>query len=174
MVNVVISGPCGIGKSTVAKSFAYRMKMAYLDFDELRSTDLDQRRSGISPCSVSALNLKECLSSKLDVLHLCFVLDIGGDTIFRPRANNEERLKQVFWLKTTYLTQIVILTATHDILLKRFTTCKNRKEIEFDKVWEEWLTIGKQYWYRCADFLIDTTYLTVNDIDIQIEEILKN
>jgi hypothetical protein len=172
-VNIVIAGPCGVGKSKVAKSFAHQTRKKYLDFDELGIADMVKRKVGISPFSSSRLNLKQCLPPILDTISIGFVLDIGGDTVFRPRADNDDRLMQILWLKKTYSAQIVVLTARKDILFERFIASKNRNASEFDETWMDWVTVGKPYWQRCVDLLVDTSLLATDDTSRQIEEMLK-
>jgi hypothetical protein len=83
LINIIISGPCGVGKSAAAKRYALQTQMKYLDFDELRATDMERRKGEISPCSVSYLDLTKCLPPMLENISSNFVLDIGGDTVFR-------------------------------------------------------------------------------------------
>jgi len=165
MTNIVIAGSCGVGKSTVAETFARSMGILHLDFDELRAVEIqDNKVVASSPCSVSKLNLRECLPSKLDKLSSCFILDFGGDTVFRNFVDNEERLKQVFWLKENYSVKVILLVANREILLERFITSeKNRDLTDFDKLWVDWQNVGEIYWRECADLVVDTTNLSVYD-----------
>ena len=169
VMNIVIAGPCGVGKSTIASSFAQKAGMVFLDFDDLRAVEMGRKREGFSPCSVSKLNLKECLPSILDTLSTGFVLDIGGDTVFRPNANNDDRRDQVLWLKKTYSAQKVILTAEREILFQRFTRSKNRDTSEYDTLWIDWKSIGEPYWRSCADLVVDTTHQSICNTIQQIE-----
>ena len=147
--------------------------MVFLDFDDLRAAEMGRKKEGFSPCSISKLNLKECLPSILDTLSIGFVLDIGGDTVFRTNANNDDRRDQVLWLKETYSAQIVVLTAEREILLQRFTSSKNRDINEFDPLWRGWKSIGASYWCSCADLIVDTTYQSIGDTILQIEGVHK-
>src|SRR5437762_9648703 len=130
MINVVVAGPCGVGKSTIAESFARSMGIEYLDFDELRAIDMEERKGAFSPCSVSTLNLKECLPTKLEKISSSFILDIGGDTVFRRSTNNKERLDQILWLKDSYSVKIILLLSEKDVLFQRFVATKGRNESE--------------------------------------------
>ena len=173
-MNIVIAGPCGVGKSTIAQSFAQKTGLVFLDFDELRAVEMSRKKEGFSPCSVSKLNLKECLPSLLNTISTGFVLDIGGDTVFRPNANNDDRRDQVLWLKKTYSAQIVVLTAEREILYQRFTASKNRGTREFDVLWIDWESMGEPYWLSCADLIVDTTHQSISDTLKQIEENQNN
>lgn len=123
---------------------------------------MEKRGGQISPCSVSKLNLKECLVPVLKANPAGFVLDIGGDTVFRKNADNEARLEQVRWLKHNFGAMVVTLTAERDVLRERFLGSKNRRPDKFDEVWESWKAIGEPYWDRCSDFVIDTTSLPLS------------
>jgi shikimate kinase len=169
-MKVVLVGPCGVGKSTVAKCLANRVKIPHLDFDEIGIQDMHKRKGGISPFSVSRLNFRQSIPTIIpDAISTSFVLDIGGDTVFRKKADNKERLSQVFWLKETYNCHIIVLTANKEVLHGRFVPAKNREQSEFDEIWQNWIDVAEPYWKKCGDTFIDTSYLTVTDIMGQIE-----
>jgi shikimate kinase len=168
-MNIVIAGPCGVGKSTIAQLLAQKAGMVFLDFDDLRAVEMGRNDEGYSPCSVSKLNLKECLPSILDTCSTGFVLDIGGDTVFRLNANNDDRRDQVLWLRKTYSAQVVVLTAERENLFQRFTASKNRYTNEFETLWTDWKSTGEPYWRSCADQVVDTTHQSVGDTLRQIE-----
>jgi len=164
-MKVVIVGPCGVGKSTVAKFLANRANTPYLDFDEIGIQDMQKRKGQISPFSVSGLNFMQSIPIIIpNTTSAQFVLDIGGDTVFRQNADNYKRLAQVIWLKETYTSSIVILTAQNDILRKRFISTKNRSDYEFDEIWQNWTDISEPHWKKCGDIFIDTSFLTINEI----------
>lgn len=177
-MNIILAGPCGAGKSTTAQSYASRTSMAFLDFDEHRSVEMSKGSLGYySPCSVSHLNLKECLSSKLDTIPTNFILDIGGDTVFRPGVDNRDRRAQIEWVKTNYSARVVLLIITRDVLYRRFSNSKNRNLRDtadllerFNVLWNDWLTIGLPNWNDCADLIIDVSSLSIKDAISQIEE----
>ena len=173
-MNLLISGPCGVGKSTVARILAQRTEKDYLDFDSLGITDMEKIQPRISSFSPSGLNLIECLPPILNEISGEFILDIGGDNIFRPRVDNDKRLKHVLWLKEKYSIQIVILTATRNILCQRFNASRNQILSNFDILWGDWQIIGKPYWQKCADLIIDTSFHTPYETSYRIEEIQKN
>jgi hypothetical protein len=169
-VNLILAGPCGIGKSTVAKSLANRIKIFHLDFDELRAIN---PKNGFLPISVGSFNLHKDLPPILDTIVENFIFDIGGDTLFRPSVDNNERLKQILWLKKTYSAQIVLLTGQKDILLKRFISIETRSENDFEELWKNWLDISEPCWRLCGDIFIDTSFLSIDDVVGKIEAILN-
>ncbi|MCB0213067.1 MAG: AAA family ATPase [Anaerolineae bacterium] len=163
-MRIVFAGPCGVGKSTVAKLLADQYSIKYLSLDEIRSDDMSKRAGQISPCSVSRLDLRECLAPTLNTHNENFVLDLGGDSVFRKSKDNEERLEQVFWLKRTYQAKIVVLTSQKDNLRRRFLSAKNRATNEFDEMWQTWIMVEEPHWQRCTDQFLDTTNLTPENV----------
>lgn len=173
-MKVVIVGPCGVGKSTVAKFLANRANTPYLDFDEIGIQDMQKRKGQVSPFSASRLNFLQSIPTIIpDTTFAKFVLDIGGDTVFRKNVDNDKRLAQVIWLKETYATPIVILAAQKDVLQKRFVSTKKRSGNEFDEIWQNWTDIAEPNWKKRGDIFIDTSFLTVDEISRQIETNLK-
>ena len=173
-MNVIFVGPCGVGKSVVGKSFANRAKLKYLDFDALGIADSKERKGGISPFSRTGLNFRLSIPIIMNTTIGGHVLDIGGSTVFYANADNNERLEQVLWVKETYAAQIIVLTATKDILANRFISDKSRRATEFDAVWDEWSDIAEPYWRRCSDKSVDTSFLSVNDVTTQIEIVINS
>jgi shikimate kinase len=168
-MRLVICGPCGVGKSTIARALSNLTRTIYLDFDFQGIVDMENRHGQISPFSVSALNFKDSIPLILNTPNQDFILDIGGDTVFRKNTDNEERLAQVFWLKTTYMAQIVVLTARKVILKSRFLSTRPHNRDEFEEVWSSWSNIAHRYWQQCGDIFIDTSDLTAADV---IEELI--
>ena len=173
-MNIVIAGPCGVGKSTVAKPLAEQVQAEYLDFDEIRAT----KKNSI-PCMLSRLNIIECLSSELALFKLGFVLDVGGGTVFRPNTDNVERMRQVRQLKNLYLARVVVLTADRDTLFKRYmnskpdVSSKNENASYFENALSNWKVTEQPYWEQCAELTIDTTLLTGKDTIKMIENGLR-
>jgi cytidylate kinase len=166
--NVILAGPCGVGKSAVSELLTHKMGMRYLDFDTIRSS------KNYPLCSLSKLNIIECLSSELNCNTRRFVLDIGGDTLFRKNADNNERIAQVMCLRETYAAVVIVLTANKDALQRRFVSTKNRTENEFDEIWRNWKDIAEPYWKKCGDIFIDTSFLTINETIGKIKTTLKD
>lgn len=167
-MNIVIAGPCGVGKSEIGRALAEEAGLSFLEFDELRADEMGRRREGFSPCSVSQLDLRKCLPPVLNALCREFVLDIGGDTVFRRDANNSERREQVLWLKRSYCALLVVLTAERETLLQRFSESKHQGTSEFDGLWLDWKSIGEPYWLGCADKVVDTTSKSIEDSIMEI------
>jgi len=173
-MNIIVAGPCGVGKSTTSCLFAQQAGMKYLDFDKLRAT-----KNSLA-CSLRSLNIIECLSQELNSAFMSFLLDIGGGTVFRPNTNNDERLKQIYQLKKKYSAKVVILTANQDVLFERYinietkgTVNKAQNTIYFNRLWSDWLIFEQPRWEECRDIIIDTSFLTIDGVIGQIEADLK-
>jgi len=169
-MRLVIVGPCGVGKSTIAKALSIRTKAIYYDFDSLGIADMEKRHGHYSPFSVSALNFRESIPLILVDPHKGFILDIGGVTVFRKNVDNYERLTQVYWVKTTYQAKIVVLTANKEILKSRFHATRKQCQDEFEDIWQNWSKIAQRYWKQCGDIFIDTSNLIVDDVIRKLEE----
>jgi shikimate kinase len=180
-MNIIFAGPCGVGKSTIGLSYANRKGIEFIDFDEYRAVEMEKARPNNSACSVTHLDLRKCLPSLLDAISKNFLLDIGGDTVFRPITDNEDRKNQILWLKINYSARLVLLTAKRDILFQRFSTSKDRNRrcaneliAKFDELWNNWLSIGEPYWSECADLQIDVSPQSIKDSISQIEQGLND
>jgi len=155
-LNLIFAGPCGVGKSTIAKIYSQQFNLAYLDFDELRRVHAEK-----TSFSLKYLNLKDVLQNIAPNLSSTkFLLDIGGDTVFRRNTNNAKRLEQIVWIKETYRSKVVVLSARKEILFFRFLSTKKRRIKEFSNVWEEWVNIAEPNWKEAGDIFIDTSFLS--------------
>lgn len=92
---------------------------------------------------------------------------------FAKNADNDERLAQVIWLRETYASPIIVLTAKKDVLQKRFVSTKKRSENEFDEIWKNWTDVAEPHWKKCKGIFIDTSLLTVDETIGQIEATLN-
>ncbi|MEZ4513544.1 MAG: hypothetical protein R3C62_16885 [Chloroflexota bacterium] len=116
----ILTGPCGVGKSTIADLMASSYEITHLEFDKIRLNDAKKRKGIVSPCSISFLDLERCLKEALTQYAQGFVLDVGGDSVFRQDKNNDERLQQMLWLKSFFGAQVVVLFAQNRFCSKDF------------------------------------------------------
>jgi shikimate kinase len=170
LVKLIFAGPCGVGKSTIARLIEAQFEnIKYLDLDTIRAQSYEKYKGQLSPCSLHSLDLKKCLESTLNLYSTGFILDIGGTTIFRHKANNEERIEQIGWIKENYGAFVVVLVADKSILYQRFQSAKaGRTMDEFEEVWEYWQMIEEQNWKRCEDCRIDTTSFVLTEKELQL------
>ena len=149
-LRILLTGPVAIGKSTTAMELnsAYP-KVKHIEHDRLKLTN------GL-PCSVTRFDPNRCFSPHIEACRSGFVIDIGGDSVFRSTADNNHRLRQILGFKKKYGISVVLLTATRETLLRRFLGSKGRTEDEFEPVWIDWQSIGQPFWNQCADVRIQT------------------
>jgi shikimate kinase len=153
-----------VGKTAVANILATRISMTALDFDEIRAKHVH-----MPEFRLSSLNLVRCLPILLRLAPTGFVLDVGGDTVFRPNAKNDARLTDLQQFKNASASLVVVLTATRDVLLKRFLSTKGRSLATPNHPWEDWERVAAPYWAQCADFSLDTSSLDPNQVASRIE-----
>jgi len=174
-MNLLISGPCGVGKSAISKILALKLNKTYLNFDELGLCDMEKRNPEISPFSHGGFDILACMQIMLEKIKEEFILDIGGDNIFRLGADNNRYLNDLFKLKRKYSVKIFIIIADKETVCMRFWKTRSKSlKIDFEKIWEVWRDITKPYWEKCLDFLIDTTTLSETDTCQIIESKLKH
>jgi shikimate kinase len=173
-MNILISGPCGVGKSTVSKILASRIGKTYLNFDELGLLDMEKRNPNISPFSHEGLNLKKCMQIMLEGITKEFILEIGGDNVFHSGVDNYRYLNDLIAIKSKYSLRIIILISDKNTLYERFLNTRNGNYMDnFNNQWLDWKTIIKPNWEECLDFLVDTTHLSETETCHIIEDYLN-
>lgn len=90
-----------------------------------------------------------------------FIFSVGGDSIFRPGVNNDERLMHLRRAKSEYCFVIIVLTAAVKILEYRYLQVENRDRETFVDIWNHWINVEKPYWEKCADCFIETSELEI-------------
>lgn len=165
-MRILLAGPCGVGKTAAAALITSRSPgVVHLDFDRLRV--LPDGMTLAPGCLLSGLDLEICLSHHLAAARGGFVLDVGGDTVFRRDADNDQRLQQVLAFKSAHDLSVVVLVASESIVRSRFLECKGRKSSEFDQPWRDWREFGEPFWRRCADRIVDTGATNLADVEEQ-------
>ena len=169
------------------QAFAYlehvssKGKLEKYTLDVLEHIELDKIRDirTSKDCSLRNLDLLKCLSNELKFASEGFVLDIGGDSVFRLGVDNKDRLNQIIDLKKTYSGRLVVLTANRNVLLERYINTKSKgignslqNEMYFQSLWSNWLNVEKRLWEKCADFFIDTTSLGTKQVVNKIVKIM--
>ncbi|HEY3318288.1 MAG TPA: hypothetical protein VGK50_07700 [Coriobacteriia bacterium] len=155
-----IVGPCGIGKTTLSSLIESRFGLPHLDFDQYR-----RAAPADSPaCTLSRLDLPLCLAPFLAGHQDGYVIDFGGDTVFRRTVqDNDRRLQQIRQLKHEQGIEVALLDGNEDAVRSRFLSCKSRGPEEFDGPWKDWSEIGRPWWGQCADRVVDTTGARLED-----------
>lgn len=165
-MNIILTGFMGTGKSRVGKELAKRLKMGYLDTDEL----IEQREGSTiahifekkgEPYfrKVETAMVKEV--SRLDR----YVISTGGGVVLK-----EENIKAL--KKNSF---IICLTANPEVILKRTQGTHNRpllNEPDPGGRIEELLRIRRAH-YQKADVSVDTSDISIEEVVRRIEEILR-
>ena len=161
-MNIVLIGFMGTGKSKIGRRLAKKLRMSYLDTDEL----IEEREKD----SISAIFKKkgeeyfrrlETKVVKEVALLDNFVISTGGGVVLR-----EENIRV---LKKNAL--IICLFASPEVILKRTKGDEKRPLLGVDnqkKRIEELLALRKPY-YEKADFSVDTSRLDGKKV---VEEIV--
>jgi len=162
-MNIVLTGFMGTGKSKTGIRLAKKLRMSYLDTDEL----IEKREKD----SISAIFKKrgeeyfrrlETKVVKEVALLDNYVISAGGGVVLR-----EENIRAL--KKNAF---IICLFASPEVILKRTEGNENRPLLEVNnqkKRIEELLAIRKPY-YEKADLKIDTSTLDSKKV---VEEIVK-
>jgi len=165
-MNIIITGFMGTGKSAVGRRLAKKLRMEYLDTD-----DLIEEREGSKICHIfeeKGESYFRRLESAIvrEVSHLDnYVISTGGGVVLR-----DENIKA---LKRNGL--IICLTANSEIILKRTTGIQDRPLLnEPDPVRKiEELLRMRQPYYGKADFSVQTSNLAVEEVTRRIQEFLR-
>jgi shikimate kinase len=163
LMNIVLTGFMGTGKSKIGRRLAKKLRMSYLDTDEL----IEEREKD----SISAIFKKrgeeyfrrlETKVVKEVALLDNYVISTGGGVVLRE-GNIRVLKKNAF---------IVCLFASPEVILKRTKGDEKRPVLKGDdrkERIEELLAIRKSY-YEKADFSVDTSTLDSKKV---VEEIVK-
>ncbi|MFQ6066038.1 MAG: shikimate kinase [bacterium] len=165
-MNIVLTGFMGTGKSLVGKKLAKRLKMSYLDTDELiekreaaKISRIFQEKGEQYFRTVETKIIKE-----VSGLDRC-VISTGGGAILK--AENLVALKRKG--------VIICLSANPKVILKRTSKSQNRPLLKSKdrerKVFH--LLKTRRSFYDKADFEVDTSELTTTEVVERIEDFLR-
>jgi hypothetical protein len=148
---MIIAGPCGSGKTYLSALIIQRLPSV-----QHIERDVIDRPIGVrqDPCSIGFLNLNDCFRDSISSAIGGYIIDMGGASIFRRSADNEERLSQLSKFKRDNEISVILLTPTKAVLKSRFVGSKNREAEEFEDIWASWKSVEEPYWAKCADLII--------------------
>jgi hypothetical protein len=154
-----LAGPCGVGKTTLGKILSTKLELHFIDHDEMK----EKINRFPFPCSISNLNIDECLKESIlaEGKPDGFIFAVGGDSIFKSSVDIDERLLQLRQAKKKYGFHIILFTAEEKILEHRYLQVGARGPESFTDVWNNWITIERPAWEKCADYIIETSKMVL-------------
>jgi cytidylate kinase len=166
-MNILLSGPCGIGKTAIASRLSINLRIKHVDLDKF--SDL--------PCTRGWFDLNKCMPILQKEITGDFILDVGGSTIFHRGVDNDNHLKDILSVKQICQFIVITLFANKEIAEKRFKATRSSYTLtqdDFEKIWLEWNEIILPYWEKCLDFLVDTSYLSIDQTCQIIEKLITS
>lgn len=164
--NIVLIGFMGTGKSSIGLRLARILKMEFIDTDREieRLTGLTIPRIFVKHGEIRFRSEERLMVKKVARKNNC-VISTGGGVVLDP--NNVAELK-----KTGI---IICLSASPEEIFARVSKRGGRPLLRKRKSPEAiaQLMTERAPYYHCADFYVDTTHLSVNDVIEKILEFLK-
>lgn len=167
MSNIAFVGFMGTGKTAVSKKIANILNLEYVNMDSLIEADQKKSINQIfskegEQCfrNIEKRIVKEI--SQKDNL----IIDCGGGVVL-----NEENIDN---LKRNGI--IICLRACEDVILKRTTLTGHRPLLNVENPKEKISQLLKfrEPFYEKADFFIDTSNISINEVVKQAVDIIKN
>ena len=167
MKNIILTGFMGTGKSSVGKRLAHELNVRFVDTD-----DLIEKRAGMGINEIFAQfgegYFRQLESAVIEELSSSagMVISTGGGAIVNQ--SNLEMLKKKGI--------IICLTASVDAILSRIGNGDERPLLakgDSREVVSGLLKLREPF-YKKADFIIDTTAKSINDIVKEIIEIVSS
>jgi len=141
-IRLLLTGPTGVGKSTLACKMAQKFNITHIEHDSLKRSN--------RKCTLHNFYPYDCFSGAISSKQE-FVIDIGGGTVFRCDKDNAERLKRMIDFKDQHGLTIVMLTADRTVVLERYL--KKGTSSDFKDSWRHW-QVACAWWSKCADFIL--------------------
>ncbi|QGG46596.1 shikimate kinase [Heliorestis convoluta] len=164
--NIVLIGFMGTGKSTVGKILAHKISFEYIDTDREveKVTGLTISQIFDNHGEQRFRSEESIVAHKVSTLQQK-IISTGGGIVLRP--------ENVETLQSTGL--LIELTATPEVIWERVSRRSHRplikKEMNAEVIAE--LMAGREPYYQCADYRIDTSEKTLLQVVEEIEKILQ-
>ena len=140
---LLLAGPAGVGKSTLAHSLYKRFNITHVNHERMRP---DEDFS--HPCTLHQFDPYGCFRDHISLKEQ-FVIDIAAGTVFREDKNNEATLNRMLDFKRDYDLTIVVLLADRTIVQEQY---RNKGSLtNFNRAWGEW-EAAYPWWQKCLDF----------------------
>jgi shikimate kinase len=167
--NVFLIGFMGAGKTSVGKALAQRLGWKFYDLDELIEHREQRTISAIFATAgerefrrIESSVLADLLKHELD--HSGSIIALGGGCFVQPE--NREALRQAD--ATT-----VLLNAPLEELERRCKDAVGVRPLAADKTKFEQLFAGRQQAYALAEFKVETSGKSIDDVAQEIEQMLR-
>ncbi len=149
--NIVLIGFMGVGKTTIGKKLASRLKKIFYDSDQEIETDLGMSISEIfDRFGEAVFRVKENSVIERLAEYENSVIATGGGVVLNQNNMNLLAKKGI----------IVCLTAKPEIIYERVKNDQNLPLLKKGDIYQTILALlaQREKLYSCADFYIDTSY----------------
>lgn len=174
---IIINGPAGVGKTTIAKKLHSEMSFSYLlDLDEQRNFisewQSNRNNARVLSCNIALAIAEQCFKKNVDFIIGKTMLDI-----ILP-GNDKNILDLLVELGKKYQAEIyeIILWADKQNVIDRANKrgYKIKTHLNSDKVMEEWRDMKIFKEKRKNAILVDTNNLSSEKVLTKIKGIIKH
>lgn len=166
-MNIILIGFMGVGKSEVGRALADKLKLNFLDTDELIEKTEERKIAEIFSKEGEG-HFRELETEVLITLsdYDNFVLSTGGGIVLREE--NVKLLKEIG--------PLVLLTAREEVIMERVKSTEDRPLLAGDKAEKikEILSTRNPIYNKAADFTVDTSDITPEEAADKIINYVKS
>jgi shikimate kinase len=154
MRSLIIAGPGGVGKTTAGRALSERLRLRLYELDAIRSRAPESDLS----YTASRLDFERIVAREIPPDET-FVLDVGGDTLFRAGANNDGRLAGLRRVVAERGCLVVLLDSDDDeTIVSRYLQGGSKlPESLAIEVLRSWREHSQPYWAAVANASLDAS-----------------